>query len=81
VVSHALAAKTEVAPVDDSAGLSHRELEVLQLIVQGMTDTEIASALFISRRTASTHVRHIYEKIDVSSRAEATAYAIRHGLA
>ena len=61
--------------------LSAREHEVLCLLAKGNTDREIASLLFISRRTASTHVRHIYDKIDVSSRAAATAWALRHGVA
>jgi DNA-binding CsgD family transcriptional regulator len=60
-------------------GLSRRELEVLRLLVDGKTDAEIAAALFVSRRTASTHVRHIYDKLGVASRS-AAAYAVRHGL-
>jgi non-specific serine/threonine protein kinase len=61
--------------------LSSRELEVLTLLVEGRTDAEIAVALAISRRTAATHVRHIYNKLGVSSRAEAAATAVRRGLA
>jgi len=41
---------------------------------------DIGDALFISRRTVATHVRHIYEKLGVASRAEAAATAIRRGL-
>ncbi len=63
------------------AGLSARELEVLRLIVAGHSNAEIADALFISRRTTTTHVTHLYAKLGVASRAEAIAYAHRHGLA
>lgn len=61
------------------SGLTSRELEVLRLLAGGKTDSEIAAVLFISRRTAATHIRHIYDKIDVSSRAEAAVFAVRHG--
>ncbi|CAN5778816.1 hypothetical protein BH24CHL3_BH24CHL3_00280 [soil metagenome] len=61
-------------------GLSTREVEVLSLMTQGHTDEQIASLLSISRRTASNHVHHIYTKLDLSSRAAATAWALRHGL-
>jgi DNA-binding CsgD family transcriptional regulator len=70
-------------PTSDAmpAGLSAREIEVLRLLTAGRTDSEIADVLFISRRTAATHVRHIYDKLGVSSRAEAAAWAVRHDLA
>jgi DNA-binding CsgD family transcriptional regulator len=58
-------------------GLSARELEVYDLLIEGRTNREIASALFISESTAKVHVRHIYEKLDVHSRAEAAALAAR----
>ena len=61
--------------------LSPREVEVLRLLADGASDPEIAAALFISRRTAATHVRHIYDKLGVSSRAAAAAWAVRNGLA
>ncbi len=80
-VSLALAVRIEPGPGLATEALSPREVEVLRLVVQGKTDQEIGNLLFISRRTASTHVRHIYDKLDVSSRAAATAYALRHGLA
>jgi DNA-binding CsgD family transcriptional regulator len=61
--------------------LSEREREVLVLLAAGRTDAEIAAALYISRRTVGTHVGNIYNKLGVSSRAEATGWAIRNGLA
>jgi DNA-binding NarL/FixJ family response regulator len=67
---------TEVTPY----GLSRRELEVLRLIVAGRSDREIAEALFISPRTVTTHVSNIFDKLELSSRAEAAAFAVRHAL-
>jgi DNA-binding NarL/FixJ family response regulator len=63
-----------------SYGLSARELEVLRLIAGGQPDREIAAALYISPRTVSTHVSHIFTKLDLNNRAEAAAFAVRHGL-
>lgn len=62
------------------AGLTTREVEVLRLLVQGLTHREIADRLVISRRTAAHHVEHIYAKIGVSNRAMACLFATRHGL-
>ena len=61
-------------------GLTGRELDVLRLLVAGRTNREIADALFISPRTAQTHVQHIFDKLDVDSRAGAVAFALRHQL-
>jgi DNA-binding CsgD family transcriptional regulator len=62
-------------------GLTPREREVLRLVAQGRTNREIADALFVSHRTASTHVANILGKLGVASRTEATAWAVREGLA
>ena len=61
-------------------GLTPREVEVLGLLARGRSNKEIAAELVISPRTASNHVQHIYSKIDVSSRAGATLFAMQHGL-
>ena len=53
--------------------LSRRELEVYELMVQGRTNGEIATTLFISESTAKVHIRHIFEKLGVHTRAEAAA--------
>ncbi|MGH3004548.1 MAG: HD domain-containing phosphohydrolase [Gaiellaceae bacterium] len=62
------------------AGLSEREVEVLQLVAQGLSNRAIARRLYISTRTAEHHVQHIYAKIGVSSRASAALFAMEHGL-
>jgi DNA-binding NarL/FixJ family response regulator len=61
-------------------GLTPRELEVLRLLADGMSDREIAAALFLSPRTVGWHVNHLLTKLDVPSRAAAAAMAIRRGL-
>lgn len=66
-----------MAPV---GGLSPREVEVLQLVAAGMTNRSIAEALTISERTVDRHVSNIYTKLDVTTRAAATAWAYEHNL-
>jgi DNA-binding CsgD family transcriptional regulator len=61
----------------DSAGLTERELDVLKLIAAGRTNAQIASALFISIKTAGTHVSHVLTKLGVATRGEAAALAHR----
>jgi HD-GYP domain-containing protein (c-di-GMP phosphodiesterase class II) len=61
-------------------GLTNREVEVLRLLVRGLSNKEIAEQLVISRKTAGSHVEHIYSKIGVSNRARASLFAIKHGL-
>lgn len=65
---------------EQSPLLSDRELEVLACMVEGMTTMQIASQLFISDNTVKTHVRHIFEKLEVSNRAEAVGKAMQIGL-
>ena len=62
------------------AGLTPREVEVLRLLAEGMSDREIAEALSISERTAGNHVQHAMQKIGVDSRTAAAVWAVRHGL-
>jgi predicted ATPase/DNA-binding CsgD family transcriptional regulator len=63
-----------------SAGLSKREIEVLHLLVQGMTNREIAETLVLSEKTVARHLTHIFNKMDVQNRAGAAAYAFRNNL-
>jgi DNA-binding NarL/FixJ family response regulator len=60
--------------------LSDRELKVLALIAQGKTNREIAASLFLGEGTVRNYVSNILDKLDLSNRAEATAYAVRHNL-
>lgn len=62
------------------AGLSTREAEVLRLVAAGLTNRAIAETLTISERTVDRHVSNIYTKLDVSTRAAATAFAYEHRL-
>jgi DNA-binding NarL/FixJ family response regulator len=60
--------------------LTEREVAVLRLIAAGKTTKEIAALLIISPPTVERHITHLYGKIGARSRADATAYALRHGL-
>ena len=64
-----------------AAGLTTRELEVLALITQGLSNKEIAAKLVLSLNTLKSHIRQAYRKIDVTSRSQAVSWAITHGLA
>jgi DNA-binding NarL/FixJ family response regulator len=68
------------SPTTYPDGLTTREVEVLRLVAQGLTDAHIAEHLIISPRTVNTHLTSIYSKIQVSSRSGATRYAIEHKL-
>jgi DNA-binding NarL/FixJ family response regulator len=65
---------------ESPGGLTSRETEVLALIAAGRSNRQIASSLVISERTVARHVSNIFTKLDVSSRAAATASALRRGL-
>lgn len=62
------------------AGLSEREIEVLGLLIQGLSNRQMAEALFLSPKTVDHHIQHIYDKVGVSTRVGATLFALRHGL-
>ena len=65
---------------DWPAGLTDREVEVLRLLAIGRSNTEIAALLHISKRTAGTHIEHIYTKIGATNRATAALFAMQHHL-
>ncbi len=69
-------------PPDQRTGpaLSKRELEVLELLVHGHTYADVAQALGIAEGTVQTYVKRIYEKLDVSTKAEAALLAVARGL-
>jgi DNA-binding NarL/FixJ family response regulator len=60
--------------------LTERECEVLRLVARGLTNREIAGALVLSEHTVGRHLQNIFAKLNVSSRAAATAYAYEHHL-
>jgi DNA-binding CsgD family transcriptional regulator len=62
------------------AGLTSRELQVLRLVATGRTNRTIADELRLSEKTVARHLSNIFNKLDVSSRAAATAYAFEHRL-
>lgn len=62
------------------SGLTDREVEVLRHVARGASNKEIAARLRLSPRTVQHHVEHIYDKIDVTSRAAAALFAIEHGI-
>jgi DNA-binding CsgD family transcriptional regulator len=68
------------AATGSNDGLTAREIEVLQLIASGRTNRRIAADLHISEKTVARHVSNIFTKLNVSSRAGATAYAFQHKL-
>ena len=67
-------------PSATPGGLSAREVEVLRLLTAGQTNQEIAAALVLSPGTVARHTANIYAKIGTRGRADAVAYALRHGL-
>lgn len=71
---------TAPSPSQNGFDLTARELEVLRHAAQGLTDAEIGERLFISHRTVSQHLRSVYGKLNVRSRAAATRLAVEHRL-
>ena len=71
---------TPASPPPYPDGLTAREVEVLRVVAQGLTNEQVAERLVISPRTVDTHLTSIYSKIGVTSRAAATRYAIEHHL-
>jgi DNA-binding NarL/FixJ family response regulator len=88
-ISPLLAAKilSEFARLDQSVpvprtvkGLSPRETEVLGIVAKGFTNREIGESLHIAENTVKNHLRNILDKLHLNNRAQAAAFAVRHGL-
>jgi DNA-binding CsgD family transcriptional regulator len=62
-------------------GLSPREVQILALVAQGLSNRQLGTRLSISEHTAANHVRSILRKTNCANRTEAASYAHRHGLA
>ncbi|MCB0233566.1 MAG: PAS domain-containing protein [Anaerolineae bacterium] len=69
-----------VAASQHDVMLTHRELQVLDLLARGMNTTAVAESLSISVSTTRNHIQNIFQKLQVHSRAQAVAYAFEHGL-
>jgi predicted ATPase/DNA-binding CsgD family transcriptional regulator len=80
IAAEPVAAPPTTKPAVSPAGLTTREVEVLRLVAQGLTDAQVAEKLVISPRTVNTHLKSIYGKIQVTSRSAATRYALEHNL-
>lgn len=74
------AAGHAVARIDQPAGLSEREAEVVGLLARGLQTKQVARQLGISAKTADRHIQNAYRKIGVSTRAAAAVFAMEHGL-
>ena len=79
VQHHVVAAVS--APPEPAHELTPREVEVLRLIAQGLTNAEIAERLVVTQATVKSHVNHIFAKIGARDRAQAVVYAYSNGLA
>ncbi len=72
-------ARGEAVATSPTEALSEREIEVVRLLGQGLTNKDIAQTLILSVRTVEAHLRNIYGKLGVRSRTEAALWAVRHG--
>ncbi|GAI43030.1 unnamed protein product, partial [marine sediment metagenome] len=66
--------------IEADTNLTSREVEVLQLVAQGVNNKQIGDSLFISENTVRTHIRHIMGKLHLANRTQAAAYALKKGL-
>ena len=79
-VLHAFGSQQAPSKLDGKTELSRREMEVIQLVVQGYKNRDIAQSLFISEKTVKNHLSAIFNKLGVSDRLELTLYAFERRL-
>lgn len=79
-VRHVVAQLKPLTPNQPIASLSQREMEILQLVVEGHSNPEIAAQLFLSESTVKTHLRNIMNKFNVDDRVQVAVVALRSGL-
>jgi DNA-binding NarL/FixJ family response regulator len=78
--AHGMRPKTVAPePADVSASVTRRELEILQLVADGLSNKEIGKKLFITEGTVKNHVHNALEKLHVENRVQAAAYIVRQG--
>jgi two-component system response regulator DevR len=75
-----VAAPAASPPIEDSPGLTRREMEILQLVAEGHSNAELARMLWVTEQTVKFHLSNIYRKLDVSNRTEASRWAQLRGL-
>ncbi len=80
VTSQVLAKLRDTTRSEAFTNLTDQEIRVLALITEGKTNKEIAANLYLGEGTVRNYVSNILDKLDLSNRAEATAYAVRHNL-
>ena len=78
-VLHELSKPPDLPPTEDP--LTEREVDILKLVAQGLSNQEIADELVASERTIRTHVSHILSKLHLANRTQAALYALREGYA
>jgi DNA-binding NarL/FixJ family response regulator len=71
---------SESTPAPSNGGLTNRELAILRLVAEGLSNLDIASQLFVTEQTVKFHLSNIYRKLGVGNRTEATRYAYKNGL-
>ncbi len=64
----------------DPSGLTDRELSILRLVAEGLSNLDIASKLYVTEQTVKFHLSNIYRKLVVGNRTEATRFAYRNGM-
>ena len=78
--SRPAAAQTSRAATEDLPDLTRRELEILQLVAEGHSNTQLAKMLWVTEQTVKFHLSNVYRKLDVANRTEASRWAQLHGL-
>jgi len=69
-----------IEPTGDLEHLTRREMQILRLLAGGLTNAVIATRLNVSANTVASHMKHLFAKLDVSTRSEAAAFAVTHGM-
>ena len=79
--ARAAARRPAIDPPPTADGLTRREVDVVRLVAEGLSNQQIARRLVVSEATVKTHLNHVLSKLDVDGRPGLVAWAWRHGLA